>query len=111
MGQSLVKNYMHIVFSTKHRQPLILPSVETSLHGYIGGICNNLECYAIKIGGYTDHIHVLCLLSKKITLAKFVGELKSHSSRWMKTIDVGLNNFYWQDGYVLSLSIQQKLML
>jgi putative transposase len=63
MGQSLVKNYLHIVFSTKHRQPLILPSLETSLHSYIGGICNKQECYPVKVGGYTDHIHVLCLLS------------------------------------------------
>jgi putative transposase len=99
MGQSLVKNYMHIVFSTKNRQSLILPLFETSLHSYIAGICNNLECYPIKIGGYTDHVHVLCLLSKKITLAKFAGELKAHLSRWMKTIDKGLDNFYWQDGY------------
>jgi putative transposase len=99
MGQSLVKNYMHIVFSTKHRQPLILSSLETSLHSYIGGICNKLECYPVKVGGFTDHIHVLCLLSKKITLVNFVGELKSHSSRWMKTIDDRLVNFYWQDGY------------
>jgi putative transposase len=99
MGQSLVKNYLHIVFSTKHRQPLITPSIETSLYSYIGGVCNSLECYPVKIGGYTDHIHVLCLLSKKITLVKFVGELKSQSSRWIKTIDERLVNFYWQDGY------------
>jgi putative transposase len=66
MGQSLVKNYIHIVFSTKNRQPLIHPPVEEELHTYLGGICNNLDCTAIKVGGYTDHI--LCMLSKKIRL-------------------------------------------
>ena len=62
MGQSLVKNYLHIVFSTKHRQPLIQPPYEEELHNYLGGICKKRECHPIKIGGYTDHIHILCML-------------------------------------------------
>src|SRR5688572_32839740 len=99
MGQSLVKNYLHIVFSTKYRQPLITPSVESELHSYLGGICKNLECYPVAVGGYTDHIHILCMLSKKIALVKFMEELKSHSSKWIKTKDEKLKNFYWQDGY------------
>jgi len=99
MGQSLVKNYVHLVFSTKYRQPLILPSYEQELHSYLGGICKNLECQPIKIGGYTDHIHILCMLSKKIALMKLLEEVKSHSSKWMKTKHESLHNFYWQDGY------------
>ena len=90
---------MHIVFSTKHRQPLIHPPFEAELHGYLGGICKNLECQPIKIGGYTDHVHILCMLSKKIALMKLVEEVKSHSSKWIKTLDPSLQNFYWQDGY------------
>lgn len=84
MGQSLVKNYIHIVFSTKYRQPLIQQPVEAELHTNLGGICNKLDCQAIIVGGYTDHIHILCMLSKKITLMKLVEELKSHSSKWIK---------------------------
>lgn len=99
MGQSLVKNYMHIVFSTKHREPLIHPPVEAELHSYLGGICNKLHCQVIKVGGYTDHIHILCMLSKKIALMKLMEELKSHSSKWIKTKGAGYENFYWQDGY------------
>ena len=99
MGQSLVKNYVHIVFSTKHRKPLISDPVETELHSYLGGICNKLGCQVIKVGGYTDHIHILCLLSKKLTLVKLLVELKSHSSRWIKTKGGVYTNFYWQDGY------------
>lgn len=99
MGQSLVKNYIHIVFSTKHREPLIHPSVEAELHAYLGGICNKLDCTVIKVGGYTDHIHILCMLSKKITLMKLVEEVKSHSSKWIKTKDPAYGNFYWKDGY------------
>jgi REP element-mobilizing transposase RayT len=99
MGQSLVKNYIHIVFSTKHRQSLILPSIETELFSYLGGICNNLECHVLKVGGYKDHIHVLCMLSKKIALMKLVEQLKSNSSKWIKTKGNEFKNFYWQDGY------------
>ena len=99
MGQSLTKNYLHIIFSTKHRQPLIHKSVESELHKYLGGICNALECYPVQIGGYDDHVHILCILSKKITLIKLLEELKSNSSKWIKTKGDGFKNFYWQDGY------------
>jgi len=99
MGQSLVKNYIHIVFSTKNRVPLIHQPYEDELYRYLGGICKNMECHPIKIGGYTDHIHILCMLSKKVALIKLVEEVKSHSSKWMKTKDKSLENFYWQDGY------------
>jgi len=99
MGQSLVKNYVHVVFSTKHRTKIIHPPFDTELYRYLGGICNNLGSPVIRIGGYTDHVHILCMLSKKIALMKLVEELKSHSSKWMKTKDPSLINFYWQDGY------------
>ena len=99
MSQSLTQNYVHLVFSTKYRQPLIHPPFEDKLHSYLGGICNKMECHPVKISGYTDHVHILCLLSKKIALMKLLEEIKSHSSKWMKTNDESLRNFYWQDGY------------
>lgn len=99
MAQSLVKNYLHIVFSTKNRQPLILPSVETELYSYLGGICKNLECQPVMIGGCLDHVHVLCTLSKKLALITLIADLKSHSSKWIKTKDERLKEFYWQNGY------------
>ena len=99
MGQSLVKNYIHIVFSTKYRQPLIDSSIETELHAYLGGICNEMECHTLKAGGYTDHIHILCMLSKKIALVKLLEEVKKSSSKWIKTKGLQYRNFYWQDGY------------
>ena len=99
MGQSLVQNYMHIVFSTKHRQPLITGEIEEELHKYIGGICNRLDCQVLIVGGYVNHIHILCMLSKKIALVKLLEEVKSHSSKWVKTKGKKYEKFYWQDGY------------
>jgi REP element-mobilizing transposase RayT len=85
MPQSLVKNYIHIIFSTKHRYPFIDNTIENELYSYLGGTCKSLNCPPIVIGGYRDHIHILCMLSRKITLMKLVEQLKSSSSKWMKT--------------------------
>ena len=99
MGQSLVKNYVHIITSTKHRQPLITESIESELYAYLGKICKEMECHPIKIGGYTDHIHILCMLDKKVALMNLVEKAKSHSSKWIKTQGDEFLNFYWQNGY------------
>lgn len=99
MPQSLVKNYVHIIYSTKGRQPLINNDINGELYSYIGGICKNLGCYPVKVGGHTDHIHLLCLLSQKIPLMKLLEETKSHSSKWIKTKGRLYSNFYWQNGY------------
>jgi putative transposase len=99
MPQSFVKNYIHLVFSTKNRQPLLDEQVQPELYNYLGGICNGLDCKPIKVGGYTDHVHILCLLSKKIALVTLLEEMKVHSSKWIKTKGEMLRSFYWQNGY------------
>lgn len=99
MPQSLVQNYVHIIYSTKNRYPLIDKEIEKELYAYIGGICKNLKCNPIIIGGQPDHIHILCLLSRKIALMKLLEETKSHSSKWIKTKGERYSSFYWQSGY------------
>jgi putative transposase len=99
MPQSLSKVCTHIVFSTKHRREIIDENIEQELWSYIGGICNELECLPIKVGGYVDHIHILCVLSRKIAVMKLLEEVKRSSSKWIKTKGRNYENFYWQDGY------------
>ena len=99
MPQSLVKNYMHISFSTKNRYPFIDMRIQEELFSYLGGICKNLECNPLIVGGHKDHIHILCLLSRKIALMKLIEELKTHSSKWIKTKGQQYLKFYWQNGY------------
>jgi REP element-mobilizing transposase RayT len=99
MPQSLVQNYIHIVFSTKHRKVLIDSSIENELYSYIGGICKNLESNPLIVGGHRNHVHILCSLSRKIALMKLVEEIKSPSSKWIKTKSKKYHNFYWQNGY------------
>jgi len=107
MGQSLVQNYLHITFSTKHRFPFIHPPVNKSLYAYLGGICNELECQPLEIGGFTDHVHILCMLSKKLALMDFLRVVKANSSKWMKSFGAGYEDFYWQDGYA-AFSVNPK---
>jgi putative transposase len=99
MPQSLIKNYIHITFSTKNRLPFIIPEIREELFRYLGGICKNLECHPVIVGGHKDHIHILCLLSKKVALMNLLEEIKSHSSKWIKTKGENFKNFYWQNGY------------
>ncbi len=99
MPQSLVKNYVHIVFSTKHRNDFIDVEIEEELFKYIASICKDFESTALQIGGTDNHIHILYLLSRKIALMKLVQEVKAHSSKWIKTKGNKYEHFFWQDGY------------
>jgi REP element-mobilizing transposase RayT len=99
MSQSLSKVYVHITFSTKNRYPFIDETINKELWAYIGGICKALECNPIRIGGYNEHVHICCLLSKKITQMKLLEEIKKQSSKWIKTKGKQYEKFFWQDGY------------
>ncbi|NVO04003.1 MAG: IS200/IS605 family transposase [Bacteroidetes bacterium] len=99
MPQSLSKVYVHITFSTKYRQEMIDKSISSRLYEYIGGICKGLECYPLQVGGHTDHIHVLCLLSRKVAQMKLLEEIKKQSSKWIKTTGQEYSDFFWQNGY------------
>lgn len=101
MSQSLSKIYVHIIFSTKKREPILKKSVSSKLYQYLGGICSNLKCNPVQIGGFKDHVHILCLLSKGITVIQLVQHLKQGSSKWIKLQSPELHTFYWQKGYAV----------
>lgn len=110
MPQSLSKVYVHIIFSTKHRQNLIDENIEKSIFKYLGGICKGLDCNPVRVGGYKNHVHILCILSRKISQMKLMEELKKQSSKWIKTKGDNYCNFYWQDGYgIFSVNPTQVL--
>ena len=99
MSQSILRSYLHICFSTKYRQPFIDDQIEDRLFNYLGGMCKEFDSQPLKVGGYLDHVHILCMLSRKITVMKLLEEIKSHSSKWIKTQGDAYHNFYWQKGY------------
>lgn len=99
MAQSLSNVLLHIVFSTKHRQPWIDTAVETELFKYIATVCRTLDCSSHAIGGADDHIHIACSLSRTIAISKLVQEIKQDSSKWIKTKGDRYAEFVWQNGY------------
>jgi putative transposase len=100
MPQSPAKALVHIVFSTKYRYPFLTdPSIRSEMHAYLGGTCNELDCQVLAVGGAADHVHILCALSRNLSIAKLVCDIKRGSSKWVKTKGRMLTKFAWQNGY------------
>ena len=100
MPQSLAQIHVHIVFSTKNRIPwLRRDALREELFAYLVGGCVNLQCPSQRIGGYHDHIHILCSLARTTCVADLVRELKKSSSEWLKSRRNDLRDFHWQAGY------------
>lgn len=59
---------------------------------------DNLKSPSLQTGGVSDHVHILCLLSRTISQAELVEEVKKSSSKWMKA-EGGVPGFSWQAGY------------
>ena len=97
MSHSCVKNYLHLIFSTKNRLDLIAPEIEYSLYGYLGGIARAKKSSIVIVNGIPNHIHILLKLHPSVALAALVKELKAYSTGWMKK--QGYQDFSWQNGY------------
>ncbi|NDH85447.1 IS200/IS605 family transposase, partial [bacterium] len=90
--------HVHIVFSTKNREQIILPVWRDRLHAYIGGILRTLQAIPDSVGGVEDHIHLLVGIRANHAVADLVREVKSLSSRWIHE-ELGQTRFAWQEGY------------
>lgn len=99
MPQSLDNILLHIVFSTKDRSLCIGASVRPALHAYLATVARNAGCECPRAGGVADHIHLAIHFSRTITVAALVEELKTSSSKWLKTQSHELSGFSWQRGY------------
>jgi putative transposase len=98
MSQSLALILVHIIFSTKDRHPFLRSTeVRSQAHAYLTGTLRALECAPLQVGGVEDHVHILCGLSRKISLAELVKNLKTSSTKVLK--GKGHDGFSWQSGY------------
>ncbi|GHT45644.1 transposase [Planctomycetales bacterium] len=108
MPQSFAQVYLHIVFSTKQREPFFQDyEIAKGLYAYVAGLCNKRDCFAKQIGGYVDHIHILCSLSRIKTIADLVKEIKVTSADWVRNNIANAAEFHWQSGYA-ALSVGQS---
>jgi REP element-mobilizing transposase RayT len=99
MQQSLSYLLTHIVFSTKDRTPVLDATVRPALHAYLATVARNVDCECFRVGGVADHVHLAVRLSRTITMAQLIEELKTSSSKWLKTQSLTLATFSWQRGY------------
>ncbi len=109
MSQSLANILVHIVFSTKNRERILPDSIRDELHAYIGGIVKRHDGVLLKAGSVSDHIHLLIVHPRVVSPSDLVKEIKTGSSRWLKSKSKDLLKFSWQGGYGLfSISPSHK---
>jgi len=105
MPQSLAQILVHLVFSTKDRKSWLSDDLRAELHAYIGGIIENHKGILLKAGSVGDHIHLLIAHPRTCAPSELVQEIKTGSSKWLKTQSPRLRNFHWQGGYgIFSIS-------
>jgi len=96
MPQSLARILVHLIFSTKNREPFLRDEVRPELHRYMAAILKELGSPAILIESVRDHVHILFSLSKNQPLIRIVHQVKTSSSKWIKTEGSGYRQFSWQ---------------
>ncbi len=99
MPQSIARLYVHLIFSTKHRERLITDGVRPSLHAYMATVLQNFNCPPVLINSVEDHIHILFELGRTVAVSQAVEEVKTTSSKWIKTQGAEFAGFAWQSGY------------
>ena len=91
--------YIHIVFSVKYRERLLVKEIRDELFKYISGIINNRKHKVIIINGVADHIHILIGLNPNDKVSDLVGCIKRESSSFINDKKWFRGKFHWQDGY------------
>jgi len=97
--QSLAQVLVHLIFSTKNREPVLADDIRPELHPYMATVLKGVNSPAILINSVEDHAHVLFHLSKNHALCDVIESVKKDSSKWIKTKGRTYRNFHWQSGY------------
>ena len=99
----------HIVFSTKNRQRLLTDGFREGVFSYLAGTAKELGDFAIKVGGFYDHVHLLARIPAKLCVSDFVGQLKANASKHVNETSGLIRKFGWQDGYgAFTVSVSSK---
>jgi putative transposase len=100
MPHSLTKIWVHAVFGTKNRQPLISLRFTDELYSHIKKhLENDFGCRVRIINGTADHIHILFLLNPNFSVKDIMKNVKGESSHWVNQRDIIPGKFAWQGGY------------
>ena len=99
MADTYTQLYIHIVFSVKGRQPLILKEYKDELHKYITGIITNKKQKLIQINSMPDHIHILVGITPDIAISDLVRDIKRNATQFINRKRWIAGKFMWQEGF------------
>ena len=99
MANTYTSLHYHFTFSTKNREPWIVPTIEGRVWSYIGGIARKHKMTALRVGGVEDHIHALIFAPPTLAPSQIAQFLKGDSSKWIHEEFSKMRAFEWQDGY------------
>ena len=99
MPQSLSRVIVHIIFSTKDREPWLDSNVRPRMHAYLATICRDVGSELVHVGGVADHVHIVTTLPRTLSQAQLIEQIKKTSSKWIKAVDTRYRTFAWQRGY------------
>jgi putative transposase len=104
--------YIHFVWSTWDRLPLIEEGTERLLHRSIWNLCKESGCEPIAVGGTEDHVHLLVEMASTISIADLIRRIKSGSSLYFSESLKPGEWFAWQGSYgAFSVSPKDKRMV
>jgi putative transposase len=99
MGSTLTNLVYHVIFSTKGREPFLIPEIRNELYRYMGGIIKGEGGILLQVGGTADHIHIIIRLKPVHALSEMMQKVKGNSSKWINEQGRLNQKFAWQDGY------------
>ena len=100
MYHSLSKIWIHLIFGTKDRVPLIKTSFEQKLFDHITNLLEkDFDSPVLKMNGMGNYIHILFLQNQNFSVAEIAKNIKGNSSHWINQEGFSSNKFAWQTGY------------
>ena len=99
MREPFTRLYVHRVWATWDRQPLLSATLRRSLYACIQQECRDLKGEALAVGGTEDHVHVLVRISAAVSVASLVKQIKGSSSHLATHRVPGAEGFKWQGAY------------
>jgi REP element-mobilizing transposase RayT len=108
MPQSLSSVHIHLVFSTKGRQPFLKnEEIRKEMHAYLGGVSKKLDCFPVIVSGTEDHVHLLCRLARTITQADWVKESNGFPASGSNNENPHWRRLHGREGMVRFRSVHQ----
>ena len=107
-GRSVSDLKAHLVLTTKYRRKVLTGEMRDRLSAIISDLCDNWDCKMIEFNGEEDHIHLLFQYYPQLELPKFISNLKSISSRRLRSeFPARVNQFYshavfWNESYFIA---------